>query len=261
MKFAVVNGERQEPKPGMIGTCPQCERSMVAKCGEVKVWHWAHQGRRLCDPWWENETAWHRAWKSEFPVSWQEFVFTAESGEKHIADVKTDRGWVVEFQHSYLKPEERRSRDKFYSKLIWVVDGTRRKKDHEQFAKALHEGRRLSEHSNVYRVLPDECALLREWSDARAPVFFDFGLGHPLCWRLNSGGSRWAYITPFGHSSLIDTLKLGASKDAEAFYKMITESEYLVSEYERNLAIQAARTAVTRFPGVYPTPRGYRRRL
>jgi len=37
-------------------------------------------------------------------------VHRAEDGEKHIADVKTYHGRVIEFQHSYLKPVERRSR-------------------------------------------------------------------------------------------------------------------------------------------------------
>ena len=51
------------------------------------------KGRRFCDPWWENETEWHRAWKDQFPADWQEIVHHAEDGEKHIADVKTDR-WL-----------------------------------------------------------------------------------------------------------------------------------------------------------------------
>lgn len=45
-----------------------------------------------------------------------------ESGEKHIADVKTDSGWVLEFQHSNINPKERLSRNSFYPKLVWVVD-------------------------------------------------------------------------------------------------------------------------------------------
>ena len=106
MKFADVNGERREAQPGFQGTCPWCSQPMVAKCGEFNIWHWAHQGRRVCDPWWENETEWHRAWKGEFPVNWQEVIHQAENGEKHIADVKTDQGWVIEFQHSRIKPEE-----------------------------------------------------------------------------------------------------------------------------------------------------------
>ena len=95
---------------------------MIAKCGEIKIWHWAHKSRRHCDHWWENETEWHRAWKGLFPDHWQEVVQEDENGVRHIADVKTDQGWVIEFQHSLIKPEERRSRDAFYSKLVWLVD-------------------------------------------------------------------------------------------------------------------------------------------
>lgn len=144
MKFSLVNGQRQEAQPNLSGKCPVCDQAMVAKCGEVKIWHWAHKGRRTCDPWWENETEWHRAWKGKFPEDWQERVHhDANSREKHIADVETDQGWVIEFQHSYLKPDERRSRDAFYPKLVWVVDGARRKRDPEQFRKALGQGRRI----------------------------------------------------------------------------------------------------------------------
>jgi len=56
-----------------------------------------------------------------------------EKGEKHIADVKTKNGWVLEFQHSYIKPEERNYRNAFYSKLVWIIDGLRRKTDRIQF--------------------------------------------------------------------------------------------------------------------------------
>jgi competence protein CoiA len=132
---------------------------MVAKCGEVRVWHWAHKGRLLCDPWWENETKWHRDWKDEFPADWQEIVHAAGDGERHIADVKTDGGWVIEFQNSHIQPEERRSRETFYPKLIWVVNGTRRKRDAEQFLNAFNAGLRVGA---FRRAFSDGCVLLRE---------------------------------------------------------------------------------------------------
>src|SRR5687767_9065923 len=134
MKFALVDERRLEAHPELSGKCPSCDAQMVPKCGEVKIWHWAHHGRRTCDHWWENETEWHRTWKGYFPVDWQEVIHQSESGEKHIADVKTDQGWAIEFQHSYLKPDERRSRDGFYQKLCWVVDGTRRLRDRMLFS-------------------------------------------------------------------------------------------------------------------------------
>ncbi len=124
MQFAMFQGERVEAHPGLKGHCPLCMNATLAKCGEKILWHWAHRGRRHCDPWWENETDWHRAWKSRFPAAWREVVnFDAITGEKHIADVKTDTGVVVEFQNSAMSADELRSREAFYGKMIWIVNG------------------------------------------------------------------------------------------------------------------------------------------
>ncbi|WP_425595275.1 competence protein CoiA family protein [Pseudophaeobacter arcticus] len=43
----------------MRGECPYCGSEMIARCGQVKVHHWAHKSTENCDPWWENETNWH----------------------------------------------------------------------------------------------------------------------------------------------------------------------------------------------------------
>ena len=139
MRFAGVDGQLQEAQPGLSGECPHCGGPMVAKCGEarLRVWHWAHKGRRHCDPWKEPETPWHRAWKNLFPAEWQETTCLAQGGERHIADVKTAGGCVIEFQHSPIKPDERRSREAFYRPMHWVVDGMRGKRDRAQFFRAV----------------------------------------------------------------------------------------------------------------------------
>ena len=96
---------------------------MVAKCGPRVMHHWAHMARRNCDPWWENETAWHREWKNYFPEECREVSHTAPDGEVHRVDIKTPTGIVVEVQHSTMTDSERKSREAFYDNLIWVVDG------------------------------------------------------------------------------------------------------------------------------------------
>ena len=166
---------------------------MTAKCGEIKVWHWAHRGRRRCDPWWENETEWHRRWKGRFPDDWQEVRQKAADGEWHIADVKTERGWVLEFQHSYIKPEERRSRDAFYGKLIWVVDGLRRKTDWPPFAEAYNRGRQLLAGYPARRVDARNGALFRDWAGSDAHVFFDFGRAE-IWWLMPRSDQNWAFV-------------------------------------------------------------------
>ncbi len=94
---------------------------MIAKCGTQRVHHWAHRGERACDAWWEPETPWHRDWKSRFPADWREVIRFSQSGEKHIADVRTEHGLTIEFQHSHLKPDERAAREAFYGNMMWVV--------------------------------------------------------------------------------------------------------------------------------------------
>lgn len=174
MRYALVDDQRQEAQPGLSGICPGCGQAMTAKCGEYRVHHWAHRGVRSCDPWWEPETPWHRAWKGLFPKDWQEVILQDEKGEKHIADVRTDHELVLEFQHSHIRPDERRAREAFYVNLAWVVDATRRKRDLPRF----EEGRRSFRSSpwrGIYTTpFPDEC-FPRDWIDGRAPVFFDFG--------------------------------------------------------------------------------------
>jgi competence protein CoiA len=210
MKFAQVNGEKVEATKGARGLCPSCGSELIARCGEVKINHWAHRGNRNCDPWWENETDWHRSWKGNFPKDWQEVTQYDESGEKHIADVKTDSGWVLEFQHSHLKPEERLSRNSFYPKLVWVVDGMRRQRDKPKFQRILEEYNNRSVDPRFIRILgPDDCMLLKEWHDSNALVFLDFqdvdNTKQSILWllfpRISSGE---AYLWPFYRDKFID---------------------------------------------------------
>src|SRR6218665_3696191 len=104
---------------------------MIAKCGHLRLHQWEHQNRPVCDNWCGPETVWHRSWKNHFPQSWHENFLTDElTGDKHIADILTDYGFVVEFQHSHITPDERASREHFCKNMVWVVDGTRLKRDH-----------------------------------------------------------------------------------------------------------------------------------
>ena len=123
MQYALVNGVRQEAHPRASGECPSCRGAMLAKCGSRVVHHWAHASRQNCDPWWENETKWHRDWKERFPINCREVVHTADDGEIHRADIKTPSGITLEVQNSPMDDGERLSREAFYSQLIWILNG------------------------------------------------------------------------------------------------------------------------------------------
>ena len=124
MQYADVNGIKSTPSPKLKGICIHCGSEVIAKCGSSNLWHWAHKDLNNCDPWWENETPWHRQWKNYFPKENQEIVhFDEKTKEKHIADVKTNNGVVIEFQNSPMNIGELESRESFYGNMIWIING------------------------------------------------------------------------------------------------------------------------------------------
>ena len=174
MKFADIEGQRREAQRGLFATCPSCGAAVIAKCGDQRRWHWAHRGIRDCDSWAEKETDWHRAWKNNFPAECQEFIqHDGQSGEKHIADVRTPHGLVIEFQRSHLDPLERAARERFYGNMVWVVDGTRLQRDYPRFNKGKDDLRRTNIQGYFLLAFPDEC-FPAMWLDSSVPVIFDF---------------------------------------------------------------------------------------
>jgi len=114
VRYALINGSRTLPTPGQRGICACCQSTVIAKCGDINAWHWAHEARD-CDPWSEPESAWHLNWKAEFKQSRTEVVIGP-----HRADVVTPAGRVIELQASSINPEEIRERERFYRNMIWV---------------------------------------------------------------------------------------------------------------------------------------------
>jgi competence protein CoiA len=174
MRYAFVSGERVEAFPGGRGTCRRCSGEVIAKCGNHRISHWAHRGIRDCDSWAEKETDWHRAWKNKFPVECQEFIqHDEQSGEKHIADVRTPHGLVIEFQHSHLDPLERAARERFYGNMVWVVDGTRLQRDYPRFHSRKDDLRPTPLPGYFLLTFADEC-FPAMWLRSSVPVIFDF---------------------------------------------------------------------------------------
>jgi hypothetical protein len=165
---------RREAFIGGRGLCPTCGAATIAKCGPRILHHWAHGGRRDCDPWWENETEWHRAWKSLFPSECREISHVAPDGEVHRADIKTSTGIVIEVQHSAMTDTERQSREAFYGNLVWVIDG-----------------RGFRDNFDIYHLLPDpdsEIARDLVWAKACRPMQ---GAARGLFFRLSEGQAEF----------------------------------------------------------------------
>jgi len=113
-------GDKISPYPGGSAFCDNGHK-MISKCGSIVVWHWAHEKDCICDLWAEHESAWHLNWKKHFPPDCVE-ISMERDGERHRADIFTQRGVVIELQHSSLSPYEILKREQFYQNMIWIFD-------------------------------------------------------------------------------------------------------------------------------------------
>lgn len=237
MRFAYVDGIKKEAEPKLEGVCPVCGEAVIAKCGKVKVNHWAHKAKTECDKWWESETTWHRMWKDYFSKEWQEVImYNEETGEKHIADVRTQHGITIEFQHSFIQDEERKSREDFYKNLFWVVDGTRKQSDLERFRYVSS----LNKYNDnfAYTLFPERI-FPKNWIGSDVPVFFDFcaqNIDHNLFCLMPGRVRGMAAIYITSKSKFLAQLKVGKVFDAEPkeYIRVMCEELNKLAELKRS---------------------------
>ena len=131
MQYAMTSSfEKILPSKGLAAICPQCENEVIAKCGNINVWHWAHKTLLNCKYFERNETEWHRNWKARFLEEYREIRFPAYDSEgkktAHIADVYLRNiDLAIEFQHSRITYEECIQRNEFYADnggIDWIID-------------------------------------------------------------------------------------------------------------------------------------------
>jgi competence protein CoiA len=207
MLFANVNGEKTEATPKTKGICLLCEREVFSKCGEVNVWHWSHFKDESCDSWYEPETEWHKNWKLVFGKDYCEIVISKES-VRHIADIQTKEGIVIELQNSPIQKPIIRRRESFYGgRMIWVINGRHFKHNFIIYPPILDSNELQGRRDLLYT--PDgivdsktgelisrpkkERAFLwswprKSWIDVKRNVFIDFG-DENLFWIIEGMGT------------------------------------------------------------------------
>ena len=115
---------RQRATPKATSTCPCCRTALIAKCGSVKIHHWAHESLIDCDEWYEGISDWHLSYQGYVKEDCREVVV----GD-HRADIKLSSGKVIELQHSPITPEVVAERELHYGHMIWIFDAEKWKKN------------------------------------------------------------------------------------------------------------------------------------
>lgn len=114
--------ERIRATPKTTAVCPHCGGQVISKCGDFKIWHWAHKTK--CPYATEPMTEWHLAWQE---LALQNNCDVEVRCGQHIADAKSLVSKdIFEFQHSSISRENILSRCQFHKnnglKTSWIID-------------------------------------------------------------------------------------------------------------------------------------------
>ena len=101
--------------------CKICSTSVIPKKGHIKIHHFAHKRKSLCDNWLTNKmTKWHQSWQNICKIDNIE-VIIKKNNQKHIADIYNNN-LVIEIQHSNISLNDIVDRENFYGNMIWIID-------------------------------------------------------------------------------------------------------------------------------------------
>lgn len=120
------------------------------------------------------------------------------------------------------------ARNTFYGKnFVWVVDGLTRKNDRPSFELLLKSSRQVLPNIPVIQIQSQapRCAILRDWSECSALVFFDFGAEFPLWCLLPKSSLGRQYMVPVPRNQLValHTQQMNGQDYAnfEAYFKSV----------------------------------------
>lgn len=138
MQFAIdENGVRTSINNSIKGKpykCPCCGSEVIQKKGDIMIWHFAHKSLADCVDYYDHKGEWHRAMQELFPEKNRE-VYEKTFMYRHIFDILTDKGRIIEFQHSPISINDFQQRTHDYllrsifeetKRAIWVFDFSER---------------------------------------------------------------------------------------------------------------------------------------
>jgi competence protein CoiA len=116
--------------PGKYGECPLCFEPLVPKCGNKRIWHWAHYAGTGCrDPYGESESEWHLIWKDrttrrtrDGSVVGRPEVVVERNKVRSFADIKLPNGIVVKLRRTPIGIDRIRECEDFYGRMVWLFD-------------------------------------------------------------------------------------------------------------------------------------------
>lgn len=128
MRYAItdISNQTEVQYSGQKGICPVCNSDVKGRKAGKNSEHWYHLSLKSCDSWYEPITQWHLDWQNSFPKHNREVVlFDKGNNLRHRADIRLDKGFVIEIQNSFINDNEVEQRESFYGKIgmCWILNG------------------------------------------------------------------------------------------------------------------------------------------
>lgn len=113
-------------RQGDVSLCPECHEQLIAKRGNIVVWHWAHRRKSNCIGS-EGETDWHMAMKlAHLACGWR-IEYPCEIGGRRLRlDAYNEQtAEVREFVHSLCPAyvEKNQVLASCFRQALWIFDG------------------------------------------------------------------------------------------------------------------------------------------
>ena len=189
MLYASVDGQRRlATTSGELGICPGCGGAVRARCGTVKVNHWAHVSGDECDSWYEPITQWHLKWQKLFPEKYREVVIDEHRADIHIPGNDVWPNITIEVQHSSISWDDVMERENFYKThgvLFWVFDAREWGKNFNQLFRRLYK---KTKHCKLGKFSFEYADSMVRWKYKRKSLididswcFFDIGKNYLVC--------------------------------------------------------------------------------
>ena len=127
--YAIDKKTQIFPSKGIHGYCLDCGKEVISKCGTIVSHHFAHVADSDCgSQYHDHKTEWHQSWQHSvipaLPGKNVEVTIEKDTAIKR-ADLISNSGFIIEFQHSPLSIIERQEREKHYGNMLWVIHTTK----------------------------------------------------------------------------------------------------------------------------------------
>lgn len=222
--YAIVDGVRTHISDAarlQHGVCPVCGAELVARKGKFREDHWWHVNGKKCDPWYQPKGPWHLYWQNMFPKECQEVVVEGDvdgTRVRHIADVKTPGGIVLEVQYSAISPETIAIREDFYGNMLWLANMRRIESDMSVLVALQRNGPYAVDDDAAWIIEDTRLLGKQKWFLAKKPVAFDFAgwfekpgsEEHLYCLLPEMDGVRERVCFEIDRHKLMDALRSGS---------------------------------------------------